>query len=165
MATSRRGFWRVVSVSRMQIPTRVLLLAVVVLAVLLAAALVVEGRSSAVRDLPPATLSIPPQALANGQYRFVPHSAHVTPGVHYRFPLYTHCGLDYPVAVDFDGSYWDPTGKASGGNGNPPPGYGNAIDNGIMTLISPTSARYQSQNGMVMNFTRHPGSRVSGLCF
>ncbi len=164
MATPRRDFWRVVSVARMQIPTRALLIAVVVLAMLLAAALVVEGRSSVVRDLPPATASIPAQAVGNGQYRFVPHSAHVTPGVRYRFQLYTHCGLDYPVAVDFDGSYWDPAGTASDGNGNPPPGYGNPFDNGIMTLISPTSARYQSPNGMVMNFTRHPGSRISGLC-
>lgn len=165
MRPEHRNFWGMVSVTRWQIPTRVLLLAVVILAGLLAAAFILEGRSAAVRELPPATGSRA-EPLANGQYRFVPGSARVSVGERYRFRLYTHCGLNNPVAVDFDGSFWDPTGEsaASGGGGNPPAGFGNPFDDGVMTLVSPVRARYLSRSGTVILFSRHPGPRVSPPC-
>ncbi|MDQ6884868.1 MAG: hypothetical protein M3077_11650 [Candidatus Dormibacteraeota bacterium] len=163
MTPPRRDFWRFASVIRLQIPTRALLLAVSILAVLLAAALVFEPGPAAIRTLPPPTQAGPAEPVGNGQFRFVPKSARITSGVRYRLTIFTHCGLDYPIAVDFDGSFWDPSGPNLSG-GNPPPGYRNPFDEGIMTLISPTRARYQSQGGVVTSFTRHSGPRVAGLC-
>lgn len=163
MMTPRRDFWRFASVIRLQIPTPVLLLAVSILAVLLAAALLFEPRPAAIRNLPPATQAPPAEPVGNGQFRFVPTSARITPGVRYRLKIFTHCGLDYPLAVDFDGTFWDPGGPRLSG-GSPPAGYRNPFDEGIMTLISPTQARYQSQGGVVTSFTRHSGPRVAGLC-
>lgn len=165
MAGRRSDFWRVASVARFQIPTRVLAAAVVILAVLLLAAFLFEGRSGGTQSLPAAASARPAEPLANGQFRFFPGSSPVRLGVRYRLSLYTHCGLDWPVAVDFDGSFWDPVGPSvSDGNGNPPAGFGNPFDAGLMTLISPTSARYQSSAGTIVQFSRHPGPRISAPC-
>jgi hypothetical protein len=162
----RPDFWQVASVTRWQISTRALLVAVVVLGFLLAAAFGFEGMSGSTRGLPAPAGASHSQALGDGRFRFFPNSSPVTPGAHYRFSLYTHCGLDWPAAVDFDGSFWDPVEPAavSGGSGNPPAGFANPIDRGIMTLTSPTRARYQSSEGIVVQFGRHPGPRVSSSC-
>jgi hypothetical protein len=122
--------------------------------------------SSGIRPLPPATGSSRPEAVGNGQFAFSPRSARITIGVPYRFTLYTHCGLDWPGAVDFDGSLWYPIGPgpASDGNTNPPPGYGNPFDRGVMTLVSPTIAQYRSSAGAVMRFSRHVGRQISFPC-
>lgn len=153
--------------TRWQIPTRALALTVAVLALLLLVALLIEARSAGVRDLPPATAGSPAEPLGNGQFRFFPKSTHVSLGVRYRFLLYTHCGLDNPVAVDFDGSFWDRSepGPAAGGSGNPPTVMGDPFDKGVMTLISPLNARYLGTGGSVVSYRRHPGPRVAGLCF
>ena len=145
-------------------PTRVLVVAVAVLAIVLAAAIIDEIVSSGVRSLPPQVGSIAPQPLGNGLSRYFPRSGRASPGVSYQFRLYTHCGLDWPLAMDFDGSFWDPMGVASDGYGNPPPGYGNPIDQGTITLISPTLTQYRSSTGTVMQWSRHPGPQISSGC-
>lgn len=164
MQIPRHDWWRAASVTRWQMRTRGLAVAAIVLAVLLAVALIFGARPA--RSLPLPTGSASPQPLGNGQYIFSPRSAHVSVGIQYQFALYTHCGLDWPVAVDFDGSFWDPIGPgpASDGNGNPPPGYSNPIDHGTMTLLSPTMAEYRGDGGAVMRFSRHPGDRTAYLC-
>ncbi len=166
MSTGRRDWWRTVSVTRWQIPSRTLVWASALLALMLALAILVEVRSSSARDLPGPASAAAPQSLGNGQFRFVPQSAHVSLGVPYRFALDTHCGLDFPVAVDFDQSFWDPVGPgpASDRSGNPPPGFANPIDHGIMTLISPTEARFRSSGGVIIQLRRHAGARVSSTC-
>ncbi len=143
-----------------------LLVAIAVLAVLAAAAIIFEIASTGARSLPPRIGAVEPQLVGNGQFRFFPRSSRVTVGVPYRFQLYTHCGLDWPLAVDFDGSFWDPIGPgpASDGSGNPPSGYGNPFDQGTMTLISPTLTQYRSSGGKVMQFSRHAGPEISYLC-
>lgn len=145
---------------------RALLIAVAGLIAILAAAVIFEIASAGARALPPQIGAVDPQPVGNGQFRFFPHSGRVTVGVPYRFQLYTHCGLDYPLAVDFDGSFWDPIGPgpASDGSGNPPTGYGNPFDQGTMTLISPTLTQYTSSGGRVMQFTRHAGPEISSPC-
>ena len=145
-------------------PTRVLVVAVAVLAIVLAAAIIDEIVSSGVRSLPPQVGSVAPQPLGNGLSRYFPRSGRASPGVSYQFRLYTHCGLDWPLAMDFDGSFWDPMGVASDGYGNPPPGYGNPIDQGTITLISPTLTQYRSSTGTVMQWSRHPGPQISSGC-
>ncbi len=142
------------------------MVAVVVLTVVLAVAVIVEIASSGVRALPPQVGSVAPQALGNGEFRFFPRSGRASPGVPYRFQLYTHCGLDWPLAMDFDGSYWDPIGPgpASDGSGNPPAGFGNPFDNGTITLISPTLTQYRSSAGTVMQWSRRAGPQISSPC-
>src|ERR1700694_5906884 len=147
-------------------PTRVLLVAVTVLAIVLAAALIDEMVSSGVRSLPPQVVSVAPQPVGNGLFRYFPRSGKASPGVSYQFPLYTHCGLDWPLAMDFDGSFWDPIGPGpvSYGYGNPPAGFGNPVDRGTITLISPTLTQYRSSTGAVMQWRRHAGPQISSVC-
>jgi hypothetical protein len=145
-------------------PTRVLVVAVVALAVVLVAAIIDEVASSGVRSMPPAVSTAAPQDLGNGQFRFFPHSGRASVGVPYRFRLYTHCGLDWPLAMDVDGSFWDLKGPASDVSGNPPTGFGNPYDLGTVTLISPTLAQYKSNSGAVMQWSRHAGPQISSPC-
>ena len=152
--------------TRWEIPTSALVVAVAVLAIVLAAAIIVEIASSGVRSLPPQVGSVAPQPLGNGQFRFYPHSRHASLGVPYRFQLYAHCGLDSPTAMDFDGSFWDLVGPgpASDGSGNPPAGYGNPYDQGTITLISPTRAQYRSDTGAISQWSRHAGPQIGAPC-
>jgi hypothetical protein len=155
--TPHRDWWRAASVTRWEIPTRALVVAVALLTVVLTAAIIAEIASSGVRSLPPQVGSVAPQPLGNGLSRYFPRSGRASPGVQYQFQLYTHCGLDWPLAMDFDGSFWDPISPASGG-------YGNPIDRGTITLISPTRTQYRSRVGTVTQWSRHAGSRISSPC-
>jgi hypothetical protein len=145
---------------------RALLVAVAVMTVVLVAAILFEMASTGALPLPPQVGAVAPQPLGNGLSRYFPRSGRASLGVSYQFQLYTHCGLDWPQAMDFDGSFWDPIGPgpASDGNGNPPVGFGNPIDRGTITLISPALAQYRSSNGTVMQWRRHPGPQISGGC-
>jgi hypothetical protein len=145
---------------------RGLLVAISALAVVLAAGTVFAIMSAGAQSLPPQTGAVEPQPLGNGQFRFFPRSGRVNAGVPYRFRLYTHCGLDWPLAVDFDGTFWDPIGPgpASDGSGNPPAGYGNPYDRGMITLVSPTLAQYRSDSGAVLQWNRHAGPQISSPC-
>jgi hypothetical protein len=154
----------VASVTQWEIPTSALAVAAAVLALVLAVAIIVEITSSGVRSLPPPVASVAPQPLGNGLSRYFPRSGRASLGVSYQFRLYTHCGLDWPLAMDFDGSFWDPIGVASDGNDNPPPGYGNPIDHGVITLISPTLTQYRSSTGSVIQWRRHAGAQISPGC-
>jgi hypothetical protein len=164
--TPHQDWWRAASVTQWEIPTSALAVAAAVLAVVLAVAIIAEITSSGVRSLPPQVNSIAPQPVGNGQFRFYPRSGHADLGVAYRFQLYTHCGLDAPTAMDFDGSFWDPVspGPTSDGSGNPPAGYGNPYDQGTITLISPTRAQYRSRSGMVSQWNRQAGAQIASPC-
>ena len=139
------------------------------IAALLAAVILLRHPVSALVPLPlPPSIggrhSVP---VSDGKYLFYPRSAWVIQGVVYRFSLYTHCGLDNPVALDFDGSFWDPIGPgpASDGSGNPPAGFDNPYDNGTIQLLSHDRAEYQSQSGTVLRFSRSSSaSRTSYIC-
>jgi len=145
---------------------RAWLVAVAVMTVVLAAAIIFEMAPTGALSLPPQIGSVAPQPAGNGLSRYFPRSGRASRGVSYQFQLYTHCGLDWPLAMDFDGSFWDPIGPgpASDGNGNPPVGFGNPIDRGTITLISPTLAQYRSSSGTMMQWRRHPGPQISGGC-
>ncbi len=117
--------------------------------------------------LPPSANAPDPSPVAEGTYVVYPRSGRVIQGVVYRFDLYTHCGLDFPVAVDFDGSFWDPIGPepASDGSGNPPAGFDNPTDNGTIQLLSHDLAEYLSRSGTVLRFRRSTSSgRTTYLC-
>jgi hypothetical protein len=150
----------------MRTSVKILLVAAVVLVIGLLAALALQAMASVPRDLPPAWGAPKAEPVGDGQFRVFPQSAPVEVGVPYRMQLYTHCGLDWPLAVDFDRSYWDPIGPglASDGSANPPISYGNPFDHGTMTLKTRTLAQYRSDGGATMMFSRHPGPRVAYLC-
>jgi hypothetical protein len=162
MEPPRRPWWGSVSVTRWQIPTAGLVAIASILAILLVLALLLEAHRP--RDLPPAATHATPRPIGNGQFVFTPQSGRVSLGVPYRITLLTHCGLDWPIAVDFDGSFWDPSGSVGQGTGNPPPGIGNPTDQGIITLVAPDVAEYRSRGGVIVRFNRHPGPRAAVPC-
>lgn len=157
---------RYMSIMRSPIPTRYLLVVAALLAALLAFSIVTEAISGGVHTLPPPAIGAwQPTALGNGQFVFTPISAHITPGVAYRFSIFTHCPL-LPSYVDFDGSFWDSAGPepVTDGYGGGPPGFEQPYDQGVMTLVAPDRAEYRSQKGQIMRFTRHAGTITASPC-
>lgn len=161
MQARRRPWWSSVPLASGRLPNSGLFVLVALLAlILVAAALSTRG----VRDLPPARTLAPPQATSSGRYIYTPRSGHVNVNVAYRLTIFTHCGLDWATAVDFDGSFWDPSGDAGQGTGKPPPGFDNPTDTGVMTLVGPNTAIYRSEHGSIVQFQRHPGPRAAVPC-
>jgi len=128
--------------------------------------LLVAGCAIPVRPDPSSTPFLraepTPEALVNGLIRFWPRSEPVPMGTSQRFRLYTHCGLD--ALIDFAGRLWDPVGPTSDGNGNPPPGFGNPFDDGVITLVSPVEARFVSEFGVALALTAHVGPKDLPAC-
>ena len=71
--------------------------------------------------------------------RVAPRRAAAAPAAPKPVPynLYTHCGIDY---AQVGNRYYEATPPLSDGSGNPPPGWGNPYQPGILTVISPTQA-------------------------
>ena len=69
------------------------------------------------------------------------------------YDLYTHCGIDYARVGN---RYYEATPPLSDGSGNPPPGWGNPYQPGIMTVISPTQAVFTDKAGHRVVFTLVP---------
>ena len=69
------------------------------------------------------------------------------------YRLYTHCGV---LSANINGQtfYADP--PLSDGNGNPPPGWGNPYDDGVMSLQSPTVADFRDSVGHSAHFVAAP---------
>ena len=120
-----------------------------------------------VQSLPPPRIAEPVEYLLGseqGQFRAVPGSGDAATGVLYRYQLYSHCGLAYPLAWDFDGSFWDPVG---GGEpyANPPESIGEGVDDGTIELIGDDEARYTSSGGVIVDLTRSGDTERRGfLC-
>lgn len=139
------------------------------LGVLLAAVILFRQPVSALvpLPLPPSIGARDSVSLAGGKYLFHPSSGSVIQGVVYRFRLYTHCGLDNSVSLDFDGAFWDPIGPkaTSDGSGTPPQGFGNPFDNGTIQLLQHDLAQYRSQSGVIVRLRRYPATdRTSFIC-
>lgn len=77
--------------------------------------------------------------------------------------LYTHCGVQW---TEFQGKAWYADPPLSDGSGNPPPGFGNPVDQGTMRQLSAHQAQYVSSSGKVVPFidTLPPGASPPGLC-
>jgi hypothetical protein len=72
-------------------------------------------------------------------------------GTEYRYVLYDHCRLD-TVPIEFDGSEWRIEGPTGGAN--PPAGFGNPEDEGIITLDSADTGTYRSSGGVERRIIR-----------
>lgn len=84
-------------------------------------------------------------------------------GIDYPISIYTHCGLDR-TRIDFDGSFWDPVGETSDGQGNPPAGYANPYDRGTIRLLPDDSAEYTSSQGVRLRLERRGDGRSVEPC-
>jgi hypothetical protein len=67
-----------------------------------------------------------------------------TIGERYWHVLYTHCGID---GTEFAGRDWVAEPVLEDGNGNPPAGWGNPVQPGVMALTSPDHAEFESRDG------------------
>jgi hypothetical protein len=74
------------------------------------------------------------------------------------YRLYTHCGIDW---AKIGGTFWRAEHPLSDGSGNPPAGWGNPFQSGMLVFISPTRARFVSPAGSVtFERTSRPGPAV-----
>ncbi|MGZ5374278.1 MAG: hypothetical protein ACXWDF_09685 [Aeromicrobium sp.] len=71
------------------------------------------------------------------------------------FNLYTHCGLDRSP-IEINGSFWKVTGPGplSDGQGNPPAGFGNPYDQGMLTMLDDRHAMFVSSKGVRIDLVR-----------
>jgi hypothetical protein len=98
----------------------------------------------------------------DGSMIFSPASAPVEPGVPYAFEIFTHCGL-VPTSFDFDGSFWQPIGRAAEGP-NPPAQIGNPTDRGVIVLTAENRAFFTSRFGFVVPLARLEGPQRAFGC-
>jgi hypothetical protein len=103
-------------------------------------------------------------------HRLFPSSSHAVAGKAYRFSLYTHCGMRWPV-VDFDHAFWDLADRHWAqyrSDPNSPPGVGNPFQPGMMTLVDKGHARFDFRylygpnagSPDHMHFARHRGPEI-----
>jgi hypothetical protein len=71
------------------------------------------------------------------------------------YQLYTHCGID---EARIGNRYFEAVYPLSGGQDNPPPGWGNPYQQGTMTLLSPTEAVFRDRAGHQVLFRLHSGA-------
>jgi hypothetical protein len=76
------------------------------------------------------------------------------------YTLLTHCGIEW---ARINGTFWRAEHPLSDGSGNPPPGWGNPDQGGTLTLITPTTARFDSPAGTV-TFKRTSRKRPPQIC-
>jgi hypothetical protein len=76
-------------------------------------------------------------------------------GTVYSFQLLTHCGIEYAY---LDGRFWLANPRLGDRAGNPPPGWGNPVDEGTVVLASADVAVFTNESGHQMRFQPAPGS-------
>jgi hypothetical protein len=118
-----------------------------ILAILLALAAVwIGGTALTVAQVWRAPWVIPPGVALEGEPEI---------GVAYDVRIWTHCGLRN---VDFDGDLWSISGVPTDGlAANPPAGFGNPFDDGVIVLRTPSTAVYYSQFGVQRTLVRGEG--------
>jgi hypothetical protein len=65
------------------------------------------------------------------------------------YALYTHCGVN---EARIGGRYYVADHPVSDGQGNPPPGWGNPYQHGMMTISAPGAAVFRDRLGHVVRF-------------
>jgi hypothetical protein len=73
------------------------------------------------------------------------------------YNLYTHCGIDEARIGD---RYFEATRPLSDGSGNPPAGWGNPYQAGMMTQVSAAEAVFTDSAGHHVMFRLRPGART-----
>jgi hypothetical protein len=134
---------------------------------LLAIALLVSacaiGPTTAIATLPPPRGEPVMVNVGPGEVRITTVSGKAVQGQRYHFEAMTHCGLRANT-FDFDGSFWTVVGQGDDGNGNPPQGIGNPVDDGVIQMIGLNQAVWTSQSGVRVNLERGPSEAQVFLC-
>lgn len=76
------------------------------------------------------------------------------------YSLYTHCGVEW---AQIDNVWWQANTPLSDGNGNPPAGWGNPFQQGTLTFIDRSTAKFSSPAGDVV-FHRTDRTDPAHLC-
>jgi hypothetical protein len=71
------------------------------------------------------------------------------------FDLYTHCGIG---EAKIGGDFYTASPVLDDGNGNPPPGWGNAGQLGTMTVRGNGTAHFSAPHGLEADFRLRPGA-------
>jgi hypothetical protein len=69
------------------------------------------------------------------------------------YSLYTHCGIN---EANINGRWYEASEPLSDGSGNPPPGWGNPSQQGVITFTSPTEAVFTDAAGHRVLFVLRP---------
>lgn len=85
-----------------------------------------------------------------------PYGKGVDTGSSYEYVLLTHCGIQ---GAQIDGMWW--VADPPLGDSNPPPGWGNPVDRGQLTFVSPDRARF---DGFGTAFFRRASGEKPVLC-
>ncbi len=94
----------------------------------------------------------------DGSIRIESVSARVAPDQPYVYPTFTHCGFTANT-FDFDGSFWAIADAPAGfavQNGNPPAGIDSPVDRGVIVLVGPDHAVWNSRAGVRVQLARGP---------
>jgi hypothetical protein len=83
----------------------------------------------------------------------------VAVGSHWTYEIYTHCGIQW---IYLDGRFWRPDPVMP--DFNPPEGWGNPVDEGVLTLEDAERALYLSQGGDQVVFVPAPAEYEPPLC-
>ena len=90
----------------------------------------------------------------------LPYGRGVVVGETYAYELYVHCGVEW---ARIDGTWWQ-TAPLNDGSGNPPAGWGNPADQGMLTMLDEITAQYVSQSGVIVTLSRTPAVEPPVLC-
>ncbi|HEV2374859.1 MAG TPA: hypothetical protein VGS19_22205 [Streptosporangiaceae bacterium] len=71
------------------------------------------------------------------------------------YQLLTHCGID---EARIGSRYFEAVHPLSDGQGNPPAGWGNPVQQGTITLLSRTEALFRDHAGHLVLFRLRPGA-------
>lgn len=92
-----------------------------------------------------------------GSQTVQPSSPSAVVGASERITVFTHCG--FAGQLDWAGSFWKETGRSP--EGAP---IGDPEDTGLITLVTPTTAKFVSSTGTVVALERLPGAVVLAPC-
>lgn len=77
------------------------------------------------------------------------------------YSLYTHCGI---IDARIDGKWYQAAPPLSGGSGNPPAGWGNPYQEGVIRKVSATEAIFTDTKGHNVRFVLHPERTGPQMC-
>ena len=92
-----------------------------------------------------------------GSQTVQPSSPSAVVGASERITVFTHCG--FAGQLDWAGSFWKETGRSPAGGP-----IGDPEDTGLITLLTPTTAKFVSSTGTVVALERLPGTVVLAPC-
>jgi hypothetical protein len=80
----------------------------------------------------------------------------VTVGTRYRVMIQTHCGVR---GAYFGGRLWRAAPPLRDGSDNPPRGWDNPLQVGVMRLVGARHAEFRAPGGLVARFVPAPAGR------